>query len=88
MRDLTKTEQSIIGGGSYDGNEKLEKGRFFVYDIGGAILGAMAGAQAASLMDCNLLGRGIGLMVGAAGGTIFGQVLSKIVTTTGRGINE
>lgn len=81
-------ELNTVGGGHYDGNKALEQSRFYMYDIGGAILGALAGTQTASMMGCALLGQGIGLMLGAAGGTILGQFLSKIVTTTGHAINE
>lgn len=88
MRTLTTVEQTMICGAGYDGNEKLEQGRFFLYDIGGALLGGLAGAQAASMMNCYLLGQGIGLMVGMAGGTILGQFLNKLVSAVGQTINE
>tara|TARA_R110002110_G_scaffold360053_1_gene569878 strand:- start:20890 stop:21156 length:267 start_codon:yes stop_codon:yes gene_type:complete len=88
MRTLTAAEQNMICGATFDGNNNLERTRFYLYDIGGAALGALAGAQSASLMGHNLLGQGIGIMIGAATGTIFGQMLNKIVSTTGKSINE
>ena len=82
MRTLTTVEQNTISAGAYDGNASLEKGRCFIYDLGGAIIGAWVGYSTAVSMGGSVAAQGVSTLVGLAGGTILGQMLNKIVTTT------